>query len=120
MKKFEVNVFIMRAINYITVGAFIVLSGCATAPPISDAASQVQIIDPFQARACTYIRQVNYIDRILGLGKDPTVMDAIGVASLRNLVAAAGGNSVVIIHRESSWATGSINWEGKAYQCQLP
>lgn len=103
--------------NKLLIGSLLALSGCATPPPLSEGASQVRIINPSQARSCTFIRQIQYRDRILGAGKDPTVMDEIGVDSLRNLVVMAGGNSLIITNPDSSWFTGSINYEGEAYRC---
>ena len=60
---------------------------------------------------------VQYNDWILGMGKNATVMKAIGETNLRNEVAAGGGNAFVITKDDSEWFMGNVAYTGEAYAC---
>ena len=100
------------------VGAIsILLTGCAAAPPLTDAGARTRPITPGQAKECKFVRTIQYNDRIYSLGKDPTVMRAIGETNLRNKVGAANANSYVVKKNDSNWFMGSVSYEAEAYIC---
>ncbi len=94
------------------------LSACASAPPLTDSGSQVRLITAEQARECKFIRIVQYTDRIMSMGKNGTVMKAIGETNLQNLVGEAGGNALVITKHDAEWFLGNIAYQGEAYSCR--
>ena len=53
----------------------------------------------------------------MGMGKNATVMKAIGETNLRNLVGEAGGNAFVITKSDAEWFLGNIAYQGEAYSC---
>lgn len=93
------------------------LIACASAPPLTDAGSRVRIVTEQQSNLCKFDRVVQYNDRILSMGKDPTVMKAIGETNLRNQVGSIGDNSFVIKKYSSDWFLGTISYVGEAYVC---
>lgn len=101
------------AIAFLTV----LLGACASAPPLTEAGSRVRLLSAEQAKSCKFVRVVQYNDRILGMGKNATVMKAIGETNLRNEVARVGGNAFVIQRDESEWFLGNVAYQGEAYEC---
>ncbi len=95
----------------------LLLSGCASAPPLSQRGAQVRGLLPGQVATCKYVQTVQYNDRIMGLGKDDTVMKSIGDTNLRNEVAAVGGNAYVILKNDSNWFLGTVAYQAEAYVC---
>jgi hypothetical protein len=93
------------------------LTACASAPPLSDSGSRARFISAEQAKTCKFVKVVQYTDRILSMGKNATVMKAIGEAGLRNEVGAAGANAVVITKDESEWFLGNVGYTGEAFNC---
>lgn len=106
-----------RFVKVSLLGLVATLTACASAPPMTDAGSRVRVITAEQAKACKFVRVVQYNDRILGMGKDPTVMKAIGETSLRNEVGAAGANAFVLTKDDSNWFLGTVAYQGDAYTC---
>lgn len=96
---------------------FLLLSGCASAPPLSNRGAQVRGLLPGQVAACKYLQTVQYNDRIMGLGKDGTLMKSIGDTNLRNEVAAVGGNEYVVLKNDSNWFLGTVAYQADAYIC---
>lgn len=93
------------------------LVGCASAPPLTEPGARVRIIDAQQAKACKFVRVVQYNDRILAMGKNATVMKAIGETNMRNEVARAGANAFVLTKDDSEWFLGNVAYQGDAYEC---
>ena len=106
----------MHAVGVVSTFA-ILLAGCAAAPPLTDAGAQTRPITSEQAKECKFLRTIQYNDRIYSLGKDPTVMRAIGETNLRNRVGAANANAYVIKKNDSNWFMGSVSYEAEAYKC---
>jgi hypothetical protein len=95
----------------------IFLTSCATAPQLTDAGAQVHTITAQQARTCKFVRTIQYNDRIIEMGKDPTVMKAIGENNIRNEVADSGANSFVLTKDDSDWFLGTVAYQADAYNC---
>jgi hypothetical protein len=93
------------------------IAACASAPNLSDGGARLRAVNADQAKACKFVRVVQFNDRILGVGKDPTVMRAIGETSLRNSVAATGADTFVVTRDDSNWFMGSVSYEAQAYRC---
>lgn len=94
------------------------LSACASAPPLTEAGAHVRKITTEQARSCKFLRIVQYNDNLfLNVGKNPTVMRAIGDTNMLNLVAAAGANAYVLTKDDSNWFIGTVAYQGDAYIC---
>lgn len=93
------------------------LASCASAPPLTDAGSRVRVISADQSKACKFIKIVQYNDRIISMGKDQTVMKAIGETNLRNQVGATGANAFVLVKDDSNWFLGTVAYQGDAYTC---
>lgn len=91
--------------------------GCATAPSLTGSGKLARQIDVQQAKMCRFIQVVNYDDRIIGMGKDGTVMKAIGDNSIRNATGAAGGNAYVLTKEDDNWFLGNISFQADAYFC---
>ena len=96
----------------------LIAAGCATAPDLTDVGSGVRSITPEQAKDCKFIRVVQYDDLILGLGKNPTTIRAIGENNLRNKVGAVGANAFVTTKNDSNWFMGTVSYQAEAYRCQ--
>ncbi len=95
----------------------VAIDGCASAPQLTGAGAGARSITPNEAKECKFIRVVQYNDRIISLGKDPTVMKAIGETNLRNQIGAAGGNAYVTTKNDSNWFMGSVSYQAEAYSC---
>lgn len=95
----------------------VVLTGCASAPPLTDAGAHVRRITTKQAQACKFVQTVQYDDRIFSTGKTPTVMQAIGENNLRNAVGRTDANAFVVTKDESDWFLGTISYQADAYEC---
>lgn len=93
------------------------LTACASAPPLTEAASRVRFISAEQAKSCKFVKVVQYTDRILSMGKNATVMKAIGEAGLRNEAGTTGANALVITKDESEWFLGNVGYTGEAFNC---
>lgn len=100
-----------------TVALVTAITACASAPNLSDAGARLQAVSTDQAKACKFVRVVQFNDRILGMGKAPTVMRAIGETNLRNAVAATGADTFVVTRDDSNWFMGSVSYEAQAYRC---
>lgn len=103
--------------KFLATSILLAVAGCASAPPLSSAGASVRAITTDQAKACKFVRVVQYNDRINSMGKDPTVMKAIGETSLRNEVGAAGANAYVSTKEDSNWFLGNVAYQGEAYLC---
>lgn len=95
----------------------IFVASCASAPPLTQAGAQVRVITAEQAKACKFVKTVQYNDRIDSMGKTPSLMDAIGENNLRNMVAAAGANAYIATKSERETFLGTVDYEGDAYIC---
>lgn len=93
------------------------LSACASAPPITDSALHIRLINAEHARTCKFIQVVQHNEHIYGLGKTSTIMKEIGETKLRNQVVSAGGNALVITKDDSNAFFGDVAMEGEAYLC---
>lgn len=93
------------------------LAACASVPPSTPDGANVRQLTADQAKSCTFIKPVAYVDHIFALGKNPTLWRSIGEAEMRNRAAAAGGNAVVITSDDASWFGGDFNYRGEAYRC---
>ncbi|MFM1907991.1 MAG: hypothetical protein RLZZ591_1668 [Pseudomonadota bacterium] len=100
-----------------SIALVLAMTACASAPNLSDAGARLQAVSADQAKACKFVRVVQFNDRILGMGKDPTVMRAIGETNLRNAVAATGADTFVVTRDDSNWFMGSVSYEAQAYRC---
>ena len=106
-----------RSARISTILTVVLFLGCASAPSLTDTGSRVRLIQKDQAAQCRFLRVVQYSDRVLGMGKSPTVMKAIGETSLRNAVAAVGGNAFVLLKDDSDWFLGNVAYQGEAFVC---
>lgn len=93
------------------------LTACASAPPLTNNGSKVRIISVEQAESCRFLQVVQYTDRILSMGKNSTVMKAIGEAGIRNEAGTTGANALVITKDDSEWFLGNIGYTGEAFNC---
>ncbi|MCW7540433.1 hypothetical protein OOT46_21630 [Aquabacterium sp. A7-Y] len=103
--------------NALTAVLVTVLAGCASAPPLSEAGARVRAVTAEQAKQCKFVKTVQYTDRILGMGKDPTVMRAIGETNLRNEVGLTGANAFVVTKNDSNWFLGNVDYQAEAFTC---
>jgi hypothetical protein len=94
-----------------------VLSGCASAPELSDVGSKAREITEQDAKHCKFIKIIQYNDRIYSFGKDPTIIRSIGVNNIKNKVGSAGANAYVTTKDDSNWFMGSIAYQADAYKC---
>lgn len=101
----------------VTVAFITGVAGCASAPNLSDSGARLRAASAEQVKSCKFVRVVQFNDRILGVGKDATVMRAIGESSLRNAVAATGADSFVVTRDDSNWFLGTVAYEAQAFQC---
>jgi len=103
--------------KFAAIAISVTLTACASAPPLTEAASRVRFISADQAKTCKFLKVVQYTDRILSMGKNATVMKAIGEAGLRNEAGVAGANALVITKDDSEWFLGNIGYTGEAFTC---
>jgi hypothetical protein len=106
-----------RFVKIPLLGLVTTITACASAPPMTDAGSRVRVITAEQSKACKFVRVVQYNDRIISVGKDSTVMKAIGETNLRNEVGATGANAFVLTKDDSNWFLGTVAYQGDAYTC---
>lgn len=104
-------------VQFVALAIGMSLTACASAPPLTEAASQVRFISAEKAKTCKFVKVVQYTDRILSIGKNATVMRAIGEAGLRNEAGTTGANALVITKDESEWFLGNVGYTGEAFTC---
>lgn len=93
------------------------VGGCASVPPLTPAASQVRQITAEEAKACAFVRVVQYTDTINGMGKSYGLVHQAGDIGLRNKVGTVGGNAFVSTQADADWFWGHVNYSGEAYKC---
>jgi hypothetical protein len=111
-----ISVF-QRSHKLASVFFIVLLTSCASAPTLTDAGAHVREITAKQARSCKFVQTIQYNDRIFEMGKDPTVMKAIGENNLRNKVGLSGANAFVLTKDDSDWFLGTVAYQGDAYIC---
>lgn len=103
--------------NKLSLIFIILLTACASAPPLSEQAKKVRQINLDQKSECKFIQVVQYNDRIDSMGKNATVMKAIGTNNIRNLAAEAGANAFLLTKEHAEWFLGQISYEAETFLC---
>jgi hypothetical protein len=95
------------------------LTGCANVhlPPISNDALAVHEITPGQGLSCEYLRNVEYVSKLSGVGKSYELVHQAGENGLRDAVAAAGGNAFAFIQTDADPFWGKIDYSAQAFKC---
>lgn len=92
--------------------SFLVLTSCANTPQLSPEAQAVRIIAPTQATPCAHLGMMEgFGPRMFGLGGLP-----LAQIKIRNNVAKAGGNALVIASQVLD-NDGHATIVGDAYRC---
>ncbi len=105
------------AINCTTIIVPLLLISCASVPDLTERGSMMREISKARSNECEFIKLVHYNDRIDGMGKNRTLMKAIGDTNIRNLSAETGGDSFVVIKSDANVFLGSIAYQAEVYNC---
>lgn len=95
------------------------LSACLSIPPLSAGGDRVRRITELRAEKCRFIERVEYADKVHGFGIEHARLVAIGVHTIRNKVAATGGNAFVLHRSETDIWFGGIFYSADAYKCSF-
>jgi hypothetical protein len=94
-------------------------TGCAGAhlAPLTGAATHVEKITAEDGLSCKYLRSVEYVAKMTGMGKSYQLVHQAGENGLRNMVASVGGNAYVNSRMDADAFWGHIDYSGQAFQC---
>ena len=95
----------------------VLLVSCASAPPLTDGGAQVRQITKAYSAQCEFVKIVQYNDRIDSMGKNATLMKAIGDTNIRNMVALADGNAFVPQKEDADWFLGNVAYQAEVFRC---
>lgn len=104
----------MRKVSLI---CLLMLTGCASIPPLSSGGEHVRLITAADAKACEFIQNVTYTDTIAGMGKSYGLVHQAGENGLRNAIARVGANAYVSTQADADFFWGHVNYGGEAYHC---
>jgi hypothetical protein len=111
-----------RRSNYMRPTAMLIvalLTGCASArlPPLTSAAAHVERITAEEGLSCKYLRNVEYVAKVTGMGKTYELVHQAGENGLRNEVASVGGNAYVNARMDADTLWGHVDYSGQAFRC---
>jgi hypothetical protein len=106
----------MRKLLMLVVAA---LAGCANArvPPLTDGGMHVRQINADDGILCKYLKNVDYVAKLKGMGKTYEMVHEAGENGIRNLVASIGGNAYVYTRLDADSFGGHIHYSGEAFEC---
>jgi hypothetical protein len=95
------------------------LAGCAGArvPPLTDGGLHVRQITAEEGVFCKYIKNVDYVAKLGGMGKSYEEVHQAGENGIRNLIASIGGNAYVYTRLDADSFGGRIHYSGQAFKC---
>ncbi len=99
------------------VATVLLFAACASPPSLSEQGARVRAVTREDAKACRFVRVVQYNQREVTTGKTTTVMKAIGETNIRNAVAGYGANAFVLIKEETDWFLGTMDYQAEAFTC---
>ena len=95
------------------------LAGCAGAriPPLTEGGTRVRQISVEEGLNCTYLKNVDYIAKLHGVGKTYEQVHEAGQNGIRNVIANIGGNAYVYTRGDADTFGGRIHYSGEAFKC---
>jgi hypothetical protein len=100
-------------------GVIVTLTACASAhrPTLTAGAAHVEEITAEQGLSCTYLRSVEYVTKVGGMGKSYEIVHQVGKDGLRDVVASIGGNAYINTRMDADPTWGHVHYAGQAFQC---
>jgi hypothetical protein len=80
-------------------------------------ATHVIEITAEQGLSCTYLRNIEYVTKVTGMGKSYEMVHQVGENGLRNMVASIGGNAYINTRMDADATWGHVDYAAQAFQC---
>ena len=113
----DVSTLTSRVVPRLLVAVLLTACVGARPPPLAGPASHVAKITAEEGLSCTYLRNVDYVAKVRGVGKSYELVHQAGENGLRNMVASVGGNAYVNTRMDAEAMWGHIAYSGQAFRC---